>query len=243
MPEPRQHPDHKDIEKAPPRRDPVAAQRDIDVIPEPGAEAHVPAAPEFGDAAGDIGIIEVFGKAKAEDLPQADGHIAVPGKIEVDVQRVGHSIHPGEQHRGLAALLVDGDELIQHIGQQHLFGKAQHKPLRPRCRLPQAVPPFGKLRFNIGIAHNGPGDELREHGDIGRQIDEIALCPDRPAVNIHHIAEDLEGVKADADGQRHPQQRDRKPGNGIEAFQEKIGVFAVAQQQKAEQDRGGQTKL
>ena len=55
-----------------------------------------------------------------------------------------------------------------------------------------------------------------------------------PPVDIHHITEDLEGVEADANGQRHPQKRHRKAGHGIEAADEEIGVLAVAQKQQAE---------
>ena len=40
--------------------DPVASQGDIDVFPEPGAQGDMPSAPEFRNAPGDIGMIEVL---------------------------------------------------------------------------------------------------------------------------------------------------------------------------------------
>ena len=203
----------------------------------------MPAPPKFGDAAGDIGIIEVFGKGEAENFPQADGHIAVTGKIEIDVQHIGRGVHPAVQHRGLGGSLIHRDKLIKHIGDEDLFTQAQHKALRACGDHGRGGAAFLKLGFDIGIADDGPRDELREHGDIGAEVDEIALGGHGAPVDIHHITEDLEGVEADANGQRHPQKRHRKAGHGIEAADEEIGVLAVAQKQQAEKDRGGQKEL
>ena len=46
----------------------------------------MPAPPELGDAAGNVGVIEVFHKLKAQNFTKADGHIAVAGKIEKQLQ-------------------------------------------------------------------------------------------------------------------------------------------------------------
>ena len=194
----------------------------------------MPTPPELGGAAGDVGIVEIFGKVKAKDLSQADRHIAVAGKIEIDVQHIGGGVHPAIQHRGLSGGFIHRNELIQHIGDEHLFGKSQHKALRTGGNHIGGGAALLKLRLDIGIADNGPCNKLREHGDVSAEVDQIALGGNGTAVDVHHIAEDLKGVEADTDGQRHPQKRHRKTGDGIEAADKEIGVLAVAQKQQAE---------
>ena len=64
---------------------PVAAHRDIHIVPEPAAQAHVPAAPKLRDTFGQVGIVEILNKMKAQNPAQANGHIRITGKIEIDV--------------------------------------------------------------------------------------------------------------------------------------------------------------
>ena len=81
----------------------VGAQHGIEqIIPEPGAQAHMPAAPIFGNAAGDIGIIEVFGENEAENVAQTNGHIGITGEVKVELQGIEQNGCPVAQH-GVAA--------------------------------------------------------------------------------------------------------------------------------------------
>ena len=58
----------------------------------------MPPPPEFRDAASTVGIAEVFRKVKAEDEAETDGHIAVAGKIVIDLQRERGRAQPEIQH-------------------------------------------------------------------------------------------------------------------------------------------------
>jgi len=40
------------------------------------------------------------------------------------------------------------------------------------------------VRGNVRVAHDGAGDELREHGDIGGKVDEITLRLHVAAVDV-----------------------------------------------------------
>ncbi len=60
---------HEQVEDLPLQALAVAAQRDIDVLAEPAGKGHVPAPPELGDGAGNIGEVEVLGKSKPSILP------------------------------------------------------------------------------------------------------------------------------------------------------------------------------
>ena len=99
--------------------------------------------------------------------------------------------------------------------------------------------PLLQLGGNVGIADNGPGNELGEHGHIGRKVDEAPLGRGSAPVNINDITENLKRIEADADGQRHMEQRHGQPGETVEAGKKKIGVFAIAKQTEA--DDGGAT--
>ena len=63
----------------------VAAQRDIEIIAEPCGQRNVPPPPEVRDAVGTVGIAEVFRQPDTEQQAEADSHIAVAGKIEIEL--------------------------------------------------------------------------------------------------------------------------------------------------------------
>ena len=66
MPEASKHPDQEYIEQMPRYTYTTASQRNIDIIPKPGAERHMPAPPEFGHAFRNKWIIEIFQKIKSK---------------------------------------------------------------------------------------------------------------------------------------------------------------------------------
>ena len=69
-------------------RDPVAAERHVQIIAEPRRQRDVPSAPELLHALGDIRPPEILRKAEAEHASQTNRHVGVAGEIEVDLQRV-----------------------------------------------------------------------------------------------------------------------------------------------------------
>ena len=70
----------------------VAAERDIQIVSEPCAQGHMPAAPPFGDAFGYDGVVEVLAEVKAQHLADTDSHITVTAKVKVDLKHKCHSI-------------------------------------------------------------------------------------------------------------------------------------------------------
>ena len=97
VPQARQRPDDQDIHKLARPAAARSAQRNIHIVAEPRAQRHMPAPPELRNGAGNIGIIEVFREREAENVPQADGHVRIAGKIEENLKRVGQRAHP--RHR------------------------------------------------------------------------------------------------------------------------------------------------
>ena len=67
----------------------VTAQGNIDVLLEPAAQGNMPTPPKLRNAFRDIGIIKVLKEVKAKHPPQADRHIRIAGKIEINLERKG----------------------------------------------------------------------------------------------------------------------------------------------------------
>ena len=72
----------------------VAAERNIYIIAEKAAKRHVPPTPELRHRFGNIRIVEVFREAKAENFAESDRHIAVAGKIEIQLDNVHKAAKP-----------------------------------------------------------------------------------------------------------------------------------------------------
>ena len=203
----------------------------------------MPPPPELRDAGGDVGIVEVFYKMEPEDTAQTDGHIAVTGKVEVKVQHIGCGVKPDEQDGDVRGAFVGGDQFIEDIGQQYLFGKAEDEAAGAVGGIGQRVGAMLQLGGDIRVPDDGPGDELGEHGHIRGKVNEIPLGSHIAPVYVDDVAQNLEGVKADADGQGHMEQREGQPGEGVEAADEKVGVLAVAQKSQTDNGGGPQAQL
>ena len=93
--------------------DAAAAEGDIDVVAEPGGEGDVPAAPELGDVAAEVGHVEVAPQADTEEFGAADGDVAIAGEVAVDLEGKEDG---GKDERGAAELRGVGENLIDIDG-------------------------------------------------------------------------------------------------------------------------------
>lgn len=145
----------------------------------------MPAAPELGDGLGDVGVVEVLGELEAQHPAQADGHLGITGKVEIDLEGKGQDPHP--YHKDAAVRRKDGRDLRPQgaglIGQQDLFSQAHHETADPQGKTLKAFGPGVQLRGNVLVADNGSGNELGEHGHIGSEAYDIVLGPElRPGI-------------------------------------------------------------
>ena len=229
MPQARQEPDDGQIQDLPRLTAAVAAQRDIDVFPEPGGQADVPAPPELRHGAGLIGVLKVFQKVEAKQMAQTDGHIGIAGEIEIDLEGEGDSAQPrryggGGGHGG--DLLPQGAHLI---GDQHLFGQTHHEALHAPAGLEHALPAEHQLMLHRLVLDDGAGDQLGEQGDVRAHVENIALGLDDAAVHVDGIGHGLEGIEADADRQGKPQCRDPGRQEAVDVVDGEIRVLEEAQ--------------
>src|SRR5207245_963516 len=131
VPESAQKHCQQDVEGVPHGATAVAAQRKIKIFPQKPGEGDVPACPKFVDGSGLIGRIEVDGEFDAEKTGQADRHVRVARKIEVDLQPKGEcaepGIEPGKRQTFSGGAVHGGDETGKRVGEQDLCVKADEK--------------------------------------------------------------------------------------------------------------------
>ena len=191
----------------------------------------MPAPPELRDAPRDVGIVEILQKVEAEHPPEADGHIGIGRKIEVDLEGVGHRAQPREEHRGHNGGKGRVRDPRHGVRQQHLLAEAEEEAHRAGGKFGDGLMPLVDLLRDGGVAHDGTGDELREKGDVERELERVALHRGVAAVDVDDVAQALKGEERDADGQRHLRHRNDRQ-QGVEHLAEEARVLEPAQQRK-----------
>ena len=192
----------------------------------------MPAAPELRGGLGNVGIVEVFRQAEAEDPAQADGHIRIAGEVEIQLEGVGDAAQPRQGHGqpvsgGKGRICND----TQGVGQQHLLGQAEAKPGGARRGVLAVLLPLRQSGGKLTVAQDGPLQQLWEKGHEQRQPGQAPLRRDRPPVDVGQIRHGLEGEKGEACGQgngwtRHIQSQ------RLQVFQQEAGVLKVSQHQQ-----------
>ena len=174
-------------------------------------------------------MVEILRKPEAENSAQTDGHIAVAGKIKIDLQRKAHRVEPVIEHRQVPGRFKRRDEGVENVRKQYLFGKPDDKPARTGGNIFERCFPIIQLRRNFRVPHD--------------RLQKALLRRNIAAVHVDHVAQDLERVKADADRKRDVQELERKAGQGIDGGDKKVRVFAVSEQTEAQNDGSGQKQL
>ncbi|MNQ70728.1 hypothetical protein D3C85_853720 [compost metagenome] len=211
----------------------VAAQRHVQVVAQPGRQADVPAPPELGDRLADIGLVEVFHEAETHHQAQADGHVAVAGEVEIQLRGVGEHAQPGIAGAGV----LQGEEVVdqrcQAVGDEHLLDEALHEAGGAFAELVEAVAAVGELLGEILVAQHRPGNQLREQGDEGGEVDQVFRGFGVAAVHVDQVAERLENIEGDADRQDHVGQQERLEAGAFEHLVDvrhaEVGVLEVTQ--------------
>ena len=207
VPDAGQRPDHQHVEQLPGQPAAVAAQRDVDVIPEPGRQRDVPPPPKLGDAGGNVRQVKVGGAVKAHHPAQAVAHLRVAGKIKVQLERVSQDAQPGQRRRDIGKAHVRRQQVAPQradgIGQDHLFGQAEHKHLGTGFDLGGAAAVFDVVQRGgqVPVLDDGPQHQLREQHHIGGKGDGVALRLRPAGVDVGNIADELKDIVADAQRQ------------------------------------------
>ena len=163
----------------------AAAKRNVDIIPQPASQAHVPALPQLGKAGSLERAVKVFQQVIPQNAGSTDGDIAAAGKIQVEPQAEqqggGHQVGAVHFSGGIVHHL---DVQVHIVRQDHLFGVApQHAERAARAAVVAEAAAFLNLRAHLGVALNGAGDERGEEADEQRIVQRV--CFDLAASFIH----------------------------------------------------------
>ena len=195
----------------------------------------MPPPPVFADGAGEIGVVEVFRQRDTEKFTDTDGHIAVPGKIEIELHHVGR-VAQNQNRRGQCGrrdrryLGVDECQLVRDDG---FLGKAQNQPLDAVAEAVKVnfagLAAGVQLRGLLVIPHDRPrrpmAEESQEHRELKRAFFRLGAAHG----NINAVADGSKHVKADAQRQRRGEHRQQPRHNSIDAFGRKACILKAAQ--------------
>ena len=188
----------------------------------------MPSSPEFTNALGDEGVVEILKEVEAEDAAKTDGHIGVTREVEVQLQRDGNGIQPVAADAGL----VHGVQCLAHraelVCDQYFLGKTQDEAGHAVGEFFKGVCSLGQILLNRHVTDDRAGNQLREQCHVGSQVNEVLLGSSLAAIHVDGVAHGLEGVEADTDGQRQTEQRDVRAGNIVDVVNKEVGVFEEA---------------
>jgi len=196
----------------------------------------VPAPPEFGDGAREIGPVEILLQIKAEGSRHPDGDVGIARKIAVDLEGKKERSHQIGRPAVGVGVVKDGVDIDgQPVGHDQFFEKTpEHQP--------QAGGDAGAVKFErlaelgqeIGSAFDRPGDDIRKKRNIGGVESEMTLSGQLAAEDIDDIARGRKGVKGDPDRQhpfeqRHLQRPAQRGAHIHDGARKKVEVFESEQ--------------
>ena len=237
MPEAAQ--EHRDHE-VPVRVDrpvPVAPERDVEVVPEPARQRDVPARPELAEALREVRRVEVDAEVVAQHPGHPDGDVGVAREVAVDLEGVEHHADrdaDGRERLGRVEHAVDVER--QRVGDDDLLEVPDEDLAEPQQEpAPEERVVPAELREEQAGPDDGPGHELGEERDVGREPEQVPLDLDAPTVQVDRVAQRLERVERDPDREDDRQERrvlrePEKARRPVDAVEEEVEVLEDRQQ-------------
>ncbi len=207
----------------------VASEADVEVIAEPGGEADVPPLPEFAWGGGGVGDVEIRHEIEAQEAGGAAGDIGVSGEVGVDLEGEGGGAEEDGGAMDGGGLVDEVDEGGEVVGEGDFLEEAPSD--EPDAFFDHGLGDAaggGYLGEEVATSFDGAGDELGEEGDVGEEGEEVAGGGELTAKDIEGVAEGLEGIEGDADGE------DDVKGWGIEGEAELAGEGGKGLDEEAE---------
>ena len=184
----------------------------------------MPFAPKLSDVTGKVGIVKIACQADSEQSGCPDSDVTIPGEITIDLEGEEHSSHPKGKGRLVCVVAPDQvDCLCAVVGHYHFFEE-------PPKHETTAIDRFGivespgmiELREQASCSLDGASDQLREETDVSKEREEIPTGCNATLIDINGIAQGLECVETDSNGQENPQRGPMKVQS--EAFQQDLQI-------------------
>lgn len=103
----------------------AAAKGKIDVVTKPGGERNVPAAPEFGNVTGEIGVGKVLHQVEAKQPGGAQRNVGISGKVAINLKRKENGANQ-KGASGIAAVVLVNEVYVfgAVVGDHQFFEKS-----------------------------------------------------------------------------------------------------------------------
>ena len=234
VPEAAQQEGDEQVAQGPSRAPAVATQRNVQIIAEPAGQRDVPAPPEVLYIRGLVGGIKVPRQMDIEEQRTAYGHVAVAGKVKVELERIGDALQ-GSFQKGQGACLIeaivhDGGEIV---GNEDFFGKTyaqDEQAVVDIFPVNTVVTTVEELRHHFLMMDNGAGNELRKEADKAAVVQEALMGGVMfLGIYIGKIGNLLKGEEADADGKHDAAQGKIGVQQGIETGNGEICILVIAE--------------
>src|SRR5258708_3530681 len=179
----------------------TSAERNVQIIAKPGAQADVPAAPEILKTIGEEGLAEIDHEMEAQQLSASARDIAVTAEVSINLpgKRVRSEQHKPEIGR---AELTAKNGVCQNgtIIRDHAFSdearENQHQAIEKSISVESA--------FLLDLGEQMPRPLYRTSNQVREQTDEETIIEERPGsfdppfVDVHDIGDFLKRVKRNA---------------------------------------------
>ena len=162
---------------------PIPAEGYVEVLAQKSRQGHMPAAPELDDALRLVGREEIHREADPEHQRQADRHVGIAGKIEIQLKRIGDGSHPGLEVRGIYSTVgriedhigkgpdaVRKDDLLRQADGEDAETHRNHSRRKP-------VPPTAsELAHHLLVMKHRSGQQMRKERREQRVVHEIEIA-------------------------------------------------------------------
>ena len=203
----------------------------------------MPTTPELGNALADVGLVEVLVKPEAHHQTQADGHIGVAGKVEIQLRGVRQDAQPGIRRTGVRQRKGTVRQRRYRVGDKDFLDEALHEPERALTELFHGMGAVGELIRQVLVTQHRPGNKLGEQRNESREINKPPGRFRIPSIDIHHVGNGLEDVEGNADGQDDIRQFQRLTAGAdqqvVQAVDTKVGVLEVAERRQVTTNTDG----
>lgn len=223
----------------------VTAQRDIEILPEPGSQRDMPPAPELGNGRGHVGISEVLQEFESEHLAETDSHIRISREIVINLKSVKDRSNPYYLcGHGVGIICIDPVCRFRNsIGNDNLFAEAKDETSDSFSRFFYSDSSVFQLVVDVLISDNGTCNELWEEGNVECKVYDLLLNRELSSVEIDDVRHYLEGEKRNTDGKSYAY---RCYGN-VEVINQNHGsegsVFEKSQKSQIKDDIQDQDQL
>ena len=189
----------------------------------------MPTAPELCHIQRLIREIEVLFQLEAHHGSQTDTHIAVAGEVAVYLQGIAEDAHEVlETAVGRRVVEYPVVVLGDVVGDEGFLQQAHDD--EPQAAIHQFLVFAGfcfQLRYQDLSPCDGACHEEREERQIETVFQQTRLHRELPLIDINAVADGLERVERDADGQEDIQQGEVAGKNIVEGGQQEVGVLVI----------------